>query len=267
MFSIIRQKNGYTRNPTARVFRTSFASICSFSLMKVSEKCNCEADQDEFLTIDILSDTEVEMQNNTNDETNENISDQKIENELNNTSSEDSSSTCSTLSTGLKEKITTLEECSIVYFAGVLAKRCIEHFNCTYCENNLLTKDIINEPNQLLITFKTFEHIHDTYNKGLQKPSSLQILICNIGLNVFSKMFTVIKSEKDIIKQMLKVAVFKLNKNITHFEVSTCKEHYKFIVRLLFITKIYKECKWLKEDSSNKLISKIPAKLRILTNK
>lgn len=37
MFSIMRQKNGYTRNPTARVFRSCFANICSFSLIKASE--------------------------------------------------------------------------------------------------------------------------------------------------------------------------------------------------------------------------------------
>lgn len=193
MFSIIRQKNdSNTRNPTARLFRTCFASICSFSLMKVSEKCKCEADQDEFLTIDVLSNIEVEVHN----EATENIFDQEKENESNDTSSEHSNSTYSTLSIGLKEKVISLEECYIVYFAGYLAKRCIEHFNCTDCEKNVLTQDLINEPNQLLITFRTFEHINYTYNKGLKKPSSLQILICNTGLNVFSKMFTDIKKRK-----------------------------------------------------------------------
>lgn len=264
MFSIMRQKNGYTRNPTAKIFRTCFASICSFSLMKVSEKCNCEADQDEFLTIDVLSNIEVDVNNDTN----ENISDQEIENETIDTSSDEhSSSTCSTLPTEIKPKVTTLEECSIIYFAGYLAKRTIEHFNCTNCEKNLLTHDVINEPNKLLITFKAFEHLNNTYSKGLKKPSSLQILICNTGLNVFSKMFAVIKSEKEIVKRMLKVVVLKLNKQIKHFDDSTCKDHYEFIVQLLLITRIYKECKWSKEDGSNKLLNKLPAKLRILSNK
>lgn len=31
--------------------------------MKVSEKCNCEADQEEFLTIDVLSNIEVDVNN------------------------------------------------------------------------------------------------------------------------------------------------------------------------------------------------------------
>lgn len=232
--------------------------------MKVSEKCNCEADQDEFLTIDILSNIEVEVNNDTS----ENILDQEIEIETNGTSSDEhSSSTSLTSSTELKPKVTTLEECSIIYFAGYLAKRAIEHFNCTNCEKNLITQDLINEPNQLLITFKTFEHLNNTYNKGLKKPTSLQILICNTGLNIFSKMFALIKSEKEIVQRMLKVVVLKLNKQIINFDESTCKGHYEFIVQLLLITRIYKECKWSKEDSSNKLLNKLPAKLRILSNK
>jgi len=54
------------------------------------------------------------------------------------------------------------------------------------------------------------------------------MLICNTGLNVFSKMFAVTKSEKEIDKRMLKVAVFKLNKQITNFDDSPCKEHYEY---------------------------------------
>lgn len=100
-------------------------------LNKSFGECNCEADQDEFLTIDVLSNIEVDVNNDTNQKN----SDQEIEKEINDTSSDEhSSSSCSTLSNELKPIVTTLEECSIIYFAGYLAKRAIEHFNCTNCE-------------------------------------------------------------------------------------------------------------------------------------
>ncbi|XP_025192284.1 uncharacterized protein LOC112592447 [Melanaphis sacchari] len=69
MFSIMRQKNGYTKNPSARMFRSCFANICSFSLMKASDECNCELDEDEFLSVGILDDVEVSntIQNCTED--------------------------------------------------------------------------------------------------------------------------------------------------------------------------------------------------------
>lgn len=41
------------------------------------------------------------------------------------------------------------------------------------------------------------------------------------------------------------------------------KVHYEYMLQLLFITKMYKECKWLIEESADK----IRAKLKILTKK
>ncbi|KAF0753135.1 Uncharacterized protein FWK35_00012468, partial [Aphis craccivora] len=87
LFSIMRQKNGYNRNPTSRMFRSCYANICTFSLMKCSELCNCEDDNDVFLTVDVLSDS----------------------------SNSDLSSYMYA-----PDETTTLETSSIVYFAGYL---------------------------------------------------------------------------------------------------------------------------------------------------
>jgi len=45
-------------------------------------------------------------------------------------------------------------------------------------------------------------------------------------------MFEVIKTEKEIDKRMLKVAVLKLNKHIINYDFSTCKEHNDYIMQL-----------------------------------
>lgn len=39
LFSVMRQKNGYNRNPTARTFRCYYGHICSYSLMKCLSTC------------------------------------------------------------------------------------------------------------------------------------------------------------------------------------------------------------------------------------
>lgn len=53
-FSLMRQKNGYNRNPTARTFRCCFGHICTYSLMQCSTCCsNCEANDDNYLTVDV----------------------------------------------------------------------------------------------------------------------------------------------------------------------------------------------------------------------
>lgn len=62
LFSVMRQKNGYNRNPTAHTFRCCFRHICTYSLMKCLTTCsnNCESDDDEFITVDVLKDVPAE---------------------------------------------------------------------------------------------------------------------------------------------------------------------------------------------------------------
>jgi len=63
LFSIIRQRNGFNRNPTARTFRCCFGNICSYSLMKCSNKCNYEKDDDEYLNVDVLKECLIDRPN------------------------------------------------------------------------------------------------------------------------------------------------------------------------------------------------------------
>lgn len=124
MFSIVKQKNGYTRNPTARMFRSCFASISSFSLIKASEKCNCELDQDDFLTVDILNDVDVtQNQTNVNHQESEPIEEYKNNDSSNIVFQNSSSSSSSSESEpeNMQNSKTALKDCSITYFAGYLA--------------------------------------------------------------------------------------------------------------------------------------------------
>lgn len=58
------------------------------------------------------------------------------------------------------ESINTLEKCSITYFAGYLAKKCLEKFQCEQCKKYLVTlNDTLDEKDHLLIVHKTFEHM------------------------------------------------------------------------------------------------------------
>lgn len=262
MFSIIRQKNGYTKNPSARMFRSCFVSICSFSLMKASDECNCELDEDEFLSLDVLSDINISKNENLLD--NEKFDPINYDKILNNS--------ISSISSESEEEIMivnnkmTLEECSIVYFSGYLVKCCIDNFKCAICKSSMLTKEIINYPNQTLIIQKTFEHIDFFGCEGMKKPSNFIINICKISLKVFECNFETIKSEIGITKKLIEIIVKKINKKNIILEKLECKEHILYIIKLLLTTRIYKECKWLKEQISTKSTKQQP-KLRIFQHK
>jgi hypothetical protein len=60
----------------------------------------------------------------------------------------------------------TLEDCSVTYFSGYLAHKCIKKFNCNDCIEHLTTKRDLNDKNQLLLVHKNCSDIdRDT---GLQ---------------------------------------------------------------------------------------------------
>lgn len=94
---------------------------------------------------------------------------------------------------------------------------------------------------QLLITFKTFNHV-DT-SQGLIAPSDNMIKVVTLCLNLFKSKFPKIMTEKKILEQLMSSAEKKINKHSTVLKSTSCKNHYIYILQLLFRTKIYKECK------------------------
>lgn len=67
---------------------------------------------------------------------------------------------------------------------------------------------------------------------------------------------------------MLQIILKEINEKYLEFEHMECKDHYIFMLKLLLVTRIYKECKYLSnEEKTYKQTNKVPAKLRILTNK
>lgn len=267
MFSIIRQKNGYTRNPSAKMIRSCFASICSFSLMKASEKCNCEVDEDNFLTLDVLGESEVvknacqsEMNTTNLTEDNNEVLDKSFQ------SVDNSNENCSESELENDKLNVTLEECSISYFAGYLAKRCIDNFQCENCKQVLVNNEIYNNSNEILIMYKTFEQIDFFGNEGLKKPSTWLIKICKISLNIFKTTFKTIISEPRIMTKMFDLILIKLNKKNIDFNESPCKEHYLYIIKLLLVIRIYKACKWMaaEENVTKPQFNQKHPKLRIL---
>lgn len=87
-----------------------------------------------------------------------------------------------------------LEDCSITYFAGYLAFKCIKKFNCKYCECELITEKLLDEKNQLLILNKNYSSL-DT---GLKAPTKYFNNIIDRILNIFEKKLIIYSIEKKL---------------------------------------------------------------------
>lgn len=125
----------------------------------------------------------------------------------------------------------------------------------------MLTDTEDNDSNKMLILYKTFEHIDPLGTGGLKLPSNWQINVCHISLTIFEKHFENIKSENKILSMLKNLILTKLNKNMPEFKNFPCQQHVDYMINLLLIIRIYKECKWQKKQIHNS-IKKIP-KLRI----
>lgn len=179
LFSVMRQKNGYNRNPTARTFRCCFGHVCTYSLMKCFTTCcnNYESDDDEFITVDVLKDVPVE---NLNLSENAELS---SENYFHKTTDSDNSSKSNEV---IYDVELSLEMCSITYFSGYLAKKCFDKFHCGNCKL-FKPNEHLTDTKVLLIIHKSFDHVQQS--QGLKAPSDELTQIVTICLNIFKNTF------------------------------------------------------------------------------
>jgi len=223
--------------------------------MRCISTCNnCEQDEAEFLTVDVLKDVSIDPI----DETTTNAE------ETSNEKTDSDSSTSSSLKSSTNYEEPSLESCSIVYLAGYLAKKCWDKFVCIDCDLFKNNEYHLNDPSQILILHKTFDNIE--FTQGLKIPSDKLLDIVAICLNVFKKLFPIIKCEKKIILQFKENALPKIYRKYPYLQNSTCNNHYIYIIELLFRTKLFKQCK-IENLMSRKRDVQSTDKLRVLQNK
>lgn len=235
LFSIFRQKGGYNRNPSSRVIRTSFRSTAIYSLVCTSKGTNCKQnlDTEEDCTI-------IDVNNQKSSAI---CSDHAIE--LSDTESLLSSSSndlCDNLSKEKEKMDVTLEDCTIVYFAGYLAYICLNNFDCNSCVIQLITDTNINNKDQLFIINKTFSNVKNIKTNGLKSPSKKLVELVTCAIYIFEDKFVKVQHKKNI--KFIIMKWFKRNNLIQHWlgENEECAEHKLFILDKLLTCKIFKKC-------------------------
>lgn len=224
--------------------------------MRCNSSCsNCETDDGEFLTVDVLKDIGVEN--------NKELTDLPAIEENNCNETDFNSSNSPILSNNSNQL--SLETCSVTYFAGYLAKKGLDQFNCSDCELNLIiSKTNLNDESLLLIMYKTYDHVGPI--QGLKAPSIQLLKIVSICLDVFEKWFPIIKSSKKILFQLKEKANAIITIKFPNFQKTKCIDHYTYIIELLFRTKLFKECKWGNTKIRERKFVQNVAKLRVLQN-
>lgn len=232
LFSIYRQKGGYNRNPTTRTLRTIFRSNAINSLMRTSSSANCEPDLCSALPV---SNTEVSK------------------------SEEEQEQSSSSSQSEENNEHKNLEDCSVSYFAGYLGYKCVKKFQCSLCQEHLLSSVDLNDDNQLLIINKIYENV--TFG-GLLAPTKEFRNIVDVSLRIFERYYARLffcnkLSKKLQIKIINKIS--QIDSQWLHHE--TCSDHRKFIIQHLVLCKLHKKCKWSSKITKTSINN---PKLRIL---
>lgn len=247
-FSIYRQKGGYSKNPTVRTFQAAFKSNLIMNLMRPVKTSNCEPEHS--TTLLNLSDfTQIDI-----DDPN------SSENELQDDDSEITSSVSSESSADYKF---TLEESSIMYFAGYLIKKCLDKFNCSECKKELINEERnFESDNNLLLFYKDY-NVNEDY--CLKYPSKVQHEFTHIAMKRFSTFI----SKRILNKRLNVLAMRNIERKILSQIVNwydCCETHKKFMLNLLIRTLIYKYCKSYSLDNASLTTGTARQKLRILKN-
>lgn len=127
-----------------------------------------------------------------------------------------------------------------------------------------MTPDDLEDDHQLLLLNKEYDYI--SHSKGLKLPSKLLIQVTKLCLDVFTEMFPQIKTEKEILKKLITRASHRIKNKLNCLNHS-CQTHFNYLIELLFRTKIYKQCKWINDNSSKKRELQNADKLKFFKNK
>jgi len=235
VFSVARQRGGWSLNPTAKAFRLSFRIQFITNILDPSKKSNCE-----ITTLSPLISSEIK----TTREQPVVEYDQPIKTGEPNSVLE----SCEMLSDADDVKIATdsndlklsLEDCAVSYYAGYLLKVTNNKFSCIKCFSDLQNETkLLTDSNQLLILYK---------NYGLTKtfltcPSTELECVVKKSMDVFVNMFKTYKDQEFV---ALKLTNIILSRNAAWLgkKEDECYEHKVFLLSKLVHTNLFKFCKW-----------------------
>lgn len=256
LFSIFRQKGGYNRNPTVKLFRMLFRAQSVNNLIRPPSSSNCETDYDDEMNVlnvpeysetTAIGNAELAEENASSESQSSSSNSFVAEEEIENAGTNEGES---------------LEKCAVKYFAGYLARISLRKSNCLNCQDNMLNKNVtLSDKNELLIFHRLYANIiKNDATTGLLAPSELLTKVVDCCLEAFEKNFDKLKYKRMLRSRLYNKIIKKLSP-LEWFDTNVnCNEHKKHLLEHLIITKVHKKCK---DEKSAKLAKE---KLRILAH-
>lgn len=207
LFSIYRLKGGNNKNPSARLLRSVFRSYLTEMLVRLPGHQNCEAEIDS-LTCDLPD--KVRKPDNDPEEWQTSApqpaSPQPTSSHPPKEGNLEESSSCVNVAVASSnvpaEGAPSLEQCSVTYFAGWLAKKCNDKFKCIKCLQVMTVNTDLDDKKQLLILEKTYGNAENT---KLKCPSETFYQVIDVCLTNYELQFDIVKHKLNVKKIFWKI--------------------------------------------------------------
>jgi hypothetical protein len=220
LFSVLRQKGGYNRNPTVRTFQAALKSNMITNLMR--PLLEDTGDYNNVATVSSIKYIDTVTENIPN---------------LSSIASETSSSSTDNVTS---VNTVSLEECAVVYFAGYLIKKCLQHFKCDQCKTVFEEASYLSEDNRLLLFYKNYSIEKPC---ALKNPSSEMISFTKTGMNVVANYLKTLWGDRHFGRILQNKIIEKMKACVPNFFDNECKNHKLFLVNFLVKVLVFKECK------------------------
>lgn len=264
-FSIIRQRGGWSLNPSAKSFRLAFRIQSITNLLKPSKLSNCEEDSDIQLTQPTHPNLLLASTSKTPDIQNEKLpstshSDAFLKDQLLDDNVPESNTNTNTKSSANTLDETDLEDCAISYYAGYLIKKTLDKFQCDVCRSSFQAFDdsILSDRKNIFLLNKNYgcnETIH------LLVPSVDMHTMVQRFMLTFNKYFEIYKHQESV-GARIKDKIITENIQWLGDNNNSCYEHKSFLISHLVSTNLFKYCKW----SRNMLKKNLKQKMKNLKN-
>ncbi|XP_039300284.1 uncharacterized protein LOC120355703 [Nilaparvata lugens] len=236
-FSVARQKCGFERNPSVRLFRQNLRHRIQAALITPPMGANCEPDEDELLSN--LAGTEARCANTLNQATTS-------------FSEEDNKSmTCTDtdedeIEDEPKSIVSSLESCSVRYFTGYGVRACLKHFNCSDCKKSLVKPSSSSgHSEEALIRNREYSE-----NSNLLYPLDETVEVVDALLSVFDKCLKRSVHASMFKRNVLikaKRRIFKINSNWMKVDTK-CYSHRDFILSKILVAKLKRSLQSISKD-------------------
>lgn len=242
LFGLVRQRGGNNPNPSLHEFNNIAAQIMTIKFLENSNLANCEMDDDELLTPELLTDINEHNLENHGETDYQNINNLEQAESV----EEENNLDLLIVETNVIEN-EEFDEASSKYFTGYVAHTILKRKPCDNCRKILIKSgDTMRLKNESFLFYKNYTNNSEFGN--LKAPSDTFFEICKSHIKITEQIFITMPQIENIKEYICNICIKHTEsqeKFRTWFDKENpCFDHNLKLLDFMILVLLRKKCKW-----------------------